>query len=300
MCNSIYIIAYHGKRDSDTREKRIDNHNKQIEFWLNYDEKLQIQILAMDYDENDYWNNNRVHYIDKLDTPVPPATARNVLLNHFYDTTDTWAIFADSDAILNLHPNFEHTHINIVDVLRNYSENLTGENQVDLFWPHWDGRPGDGAFYDKFNNVDEKYIDTDWQNDLRFDRKFGSMKGTMFFLKNNEKRVLMDESFNGAGQIIPGEDDEFAIAMAMNNYNTYILRNIMLKEFTAGSTHAGEQNTRKAEMLKGDNIIKEKYGLPDDRGKWYKRVKQDGFVMKKVIEVPLNRVNTTQFNSLFD
>ena len=285
MCESIYIIAYHGT-DPETRQIRSDNHNKQIEFWLDYDSEIVIRILAQDFVETEYWDNPRVEYIDRLDTPIPPASARNVLLNHFYDGDEDWAIFADSDAILNLHPNFAHTHINICDILRKFPDNF---KDVDLFWPHWDGRPGDGAFYDKFNNVDPAYKDIHWDTELCFDRKFGSMKGTMFFLKNNDKRIMMDESFNGTGQIIPGEDDEFAVAMAMNHYNTYILRNIMLKEFTAGSTHAGEQSTRKAQMLKGDDIIKEKYNLPDERAKWYKTVKQNGFGMQRRVTVPLNK-----------
>ena len=285
MSNAIYIIAYHGN-DPETRQKRSDNHNKQIEWWLDYDSEIEIRILAQDFSENEYWDNDRVTYVDRLDNPTPPASARNILLNHFYDTDEEWAVFADSDAILNLHPNFIHTHINICDILRSFPDNF---KDVDLFWPHWDGRPGDGAFYDKFNNVDPAYKSVDWNTELCFDRKFGSMKGTMFFLKNSDKRIMMDESFNGTGQIIPGEDDEFAIAMALANYKTYILRNIMLKEFTAGSTHAGEQSTRKAEMLKGDDIIKLKHSLPNDRAKWYKTVKQNGFGMQKRVTIPLSK-----------
>ncbi|MDA9373926.1 hypothetical protein N9R43_00955 [bacterium] len=294
MSNAIYIIAYHGN-DPETRQKRSDNHNKQIEWWLDYDTDIEIRILAQDFIEDEYWDNTRVKYIDRLDSPVPPAGARNILLNHFYDTDEQWAIFADSDAILNLHPNFPHTHLIISDILRKFPENF---KDVDLFWPHWDGRPGDGAFYDKFNNVDPAYKSVDWVNELCFDRKFGSMKGTMFFLKNNSKRIMMDESFNGTGKLIPGEDDEFAIAMALANYKTYILRNTMLKEFTAGSTHAGEQSTRKAEMLKGDDIIKQKHNLPDDRAKWYKMVKRNGFGMQKRLTVPLNKKieESTQFD----
>jgi len=294
MSNAVYIIAYHGN-DPETRQRRSDNHNKQIEWWLDYDKEIEIRILAQDFSENEYWDNDRVTYVDRLDNPTPPASARNILLNHFYDTDEEWAVFADSDAILNLHPKFVHTHINICDILRTFPDNF---KDVDLFWPHWDGRPGDGAFYDKFNNVDPAYKSIDWNTELCFDRKFGSMKGTMFFLKNNDKRIMMDESFNGTGQIIPGEDDEFAIAMALANYKTYILRNIMLKEFTAGSTHAGEQSTRKAEMLKGDDIIKQKHGLPDERAKWYKTVKRNGFGMKKQETVPINK--NKEVNNIFD
>jgi hypothetical protein len=46
-------------------------------------------------------------------------------------------------------------------------------------------------------------------------------------------------------------------------------------------------------MLKGDDIIKQKYNLPNERGKWYKRVKQDGFGMQKRVITPLNRVRQT-------
>lgn len=294
MTLALYIIAYHGT-DPETRQIRSDNHNKQIEFWLDYDSEVEIRILAQDFISNEYWDHPRIKYIDRLDSPIPPASARNVLLNHFYDSDETWAIFADSDAILNLHPNFVHTHINICNILRTFPENF---KNVDLFWPHWDGRPGDGAFYDKFNNVDPDYKDIDWNNDLCFDRKFGSMKGTLFFLKNNDKRIMMDTSFNGNGKIIPGEDDEFAVAMAMEGFNTYIIRNIMLKEFTAGSTHAGEQSTRKAEMLKGDSIITQKHRLPDDRAKWYRFIKQNGLGSQKRLKIPLN-TNIVE-NTLFE
>jgi len=296
MCNTMYIIAYHGKRENEEgRNKRLENHNNQIEWWLDYDPKLQLNILAMDYDDSDYYEHERVTYADKLDSPIPPASARNRLLELFYNSDEEWAIFADSDAILNQHEKFPHTHVNICEALQNFPDNFNG---VDLFWPHWDGRPGDGAFYDKFNNVDPKYNRVNWEDTLRFDRKFGSMKGTLFFLRNNKQRVMMDESFNGDSKIIPGEDDEFSIACAVNGLGTYILRNIMLKEFTAPSTHAGEQNTRKEEMAKGDVIICNKYKLPNDRGKWSKVIKSDRTNSPATVEIPFTK--KVEKNLLFD
>lgn len=294
MCDTLYIIAYHGN-DPEAKAKRLDNHNNQIDWWLKYDAKLNIRILAQSYEDTDYYKHDRVTYIS-IDEPVPPAQARNILLDEFYSSDEEWAIFADSDAILNLHPNFKHTHINICQIMRDYPSNF---NHIDLFWPHWDGRPGDGAFYDKFNNVDKDYRHVDWDNELRFDRKFGSMKGTLFFLRNNEKCIMMDTSFGfDNGKLVPGEDDEFAINMLMNGYGTYILRNIMLKEFTAPSTHAGAQNTRKEEMNKGDGIIRKKHGLPADRAKWYKRTKENGHGKQAVIEVPYTKDNW--INPCFD
>ena len=274
MCQSIYIIAYHGT-DPETRQIRSDNHNKQIEWWLDYDSDIEIRILAQDFVESEFWDHPRVQYIDRLDKPIPPAGARNILLNHFYDTDETWAIFADSDAILNLHPNFPHTHRNIVDILRNHPEAF---EDVDLFCPHNDQRPGDGAFYDKFNNVDPGYKDVDWQNELCFDRKLTHMKGTLFFVKNNPERLMMDEYFNvhplGTKPILGGEDDEYMVRFVMENKGTYMLRNIMLKEFTAGSTWS-DQSSRKAEEKLRDDYIAQKYNLPTERGKWTQYIKKE-------------------------
>ena len=42
---------------------------------------------------------------------------------------------------------------------------------ITLFSPHNDQRPGDGAFYDKFNGVDKDYKDVDWNTEFVFDRK---------------------------------------------------------------------------------------------------------------------------------
>ena len=295
MCNSIYIIAYHGT-DPETRQIRSDNHNKQIEFWLDYDSEITIRILAQDLIESEFWDHPRVQYIDRLDKPIPPAGARNILLNHFYDTDEIWAVFADSDAILNLHPNFTHTHINIVDILRNHPEAF---EDVDLFCPHNDQRPGDGAFYDKFNNVDPAYKDVDWQNELCFDRKLTHMKGTLFFIKNNPERLLMDEYFNvhplGTKPILGGEDDEFMVRFVMENKGTYMLRNIMLKEFTAGSTWS-DQSSRKAEEKLRDDYIAQKYNLPTERGKWTQYIKKErtGYPKQLVIDP-----KKSQNNSLF-
>ena len=88
MCNAIYIIAYHGSRDNvETRKKRSDNHNAQIDWWLNYDKQIEIRVLAMDFDESEFWDNSRVCYIDRLDAPTS-ASARNILFNHFYDNPE--------------------------------------------------------------------------------------------------------------------------------------------------------------------------------------------------------------------
>lgn len=296
MSKAIYIIAYHGS-DPVTRKKRSDNHNKQIEWWLDYDTEIEIRILAMDFTEDEYWNNSRVKYIDRLDDPTPPASARNILLNHFYDTNEQWAVFADSDAILNLHPNFSHTHINICATLR---DNPDSFSDIDLFCPHNDQRPGDGAFYDKFNGVDKDYKGVDWDNDLVFDRKLTHMKGTLFFVKSNPERLLMDEHFNvhpeGTKSILGGEDDEFMVRFVMANKGTYMLRNIMLKEMTAGSTWSDTGSRKSDEALRNDRIA-DNYNLPSDRSKWTKFIKKNHTGYPRQLRINTSKVDN--FSSLF-
>ena len=297
MSNAIYIIAYHGT-DPETRQKRSDNHNKQIEWWLDYDKEIEIRILAMDFIESEYWDNSRIKYIDRLDGPTPPASARNILLNHFYDTNEQWAVFADSDAILNLHPNFSHTHNNICATLR---DNPDSFGDVDLFCPHNDQRPGDGAFYDNFNCVDKDYKGVDWDNDLVFDRKLTHMKGTLFFVKNNSERLLMDEYFNvhpeGTKSILGGEDDEYMVRFVMSNKGTYMLRNVMLKEMTAGSTWSDTESRKSDEALRNDRIA-HNYSLPDDRSKWTKFIKKNHTGYPRQLRINVNKKDN--FSSLFD
>jgi len=312
MSNAIYIIAYHGA-DPETRQKRSDNHNKQIEWWLDYDKEIEIRILAMDFIESEYWDNPRVKYIDRLVSPTPPASARNILLNHFYDTNEQWAVFADSDAILNLHPNFPHTHNNICATLR---DNPDSFGDVDLFCPHNDQRPGDGSFYSKFcpegehklvdregNSLvrDKDYKGVDWDNDLVFDRKLTHMKGTLFFVKNNPERLLMDEYFNvhpeGTKSILGGEDDEYMVRFVMSNKGTYMLRNVMLKEMTAGSTWSDTESRKSDEALRNDRIA-HNYSLPDDRSKWTKFIKKNHTGYPRQLRINVNKKDN--FSSLFD
>ena len=73
MCNAIYIIAYHGSRqNADVRQKRSDNHSAQIDWWLNYDDKIEIRILAMDFDEGEFWDNSRAVSYTHLTLPTTP------------------------------------------------------------------------------------------------------------------------------------------------------------------------------------------------------------------------------------
>lgn len=302
MCESLYIIAYHGNRgNNELRAKRLETHNQQIEWWLKVDPELKIKILAMDYDSDDYCNHPNVTYIGKSTHPIPPANARNILLKHFYESDEQWGAFADSDAILNYHEKFSHTHLNITKILRESGDRF---KDVTLFVPHNDQRPGDGAFYDKYNCVDPEYKDVDWNNEFVFDRKLTHMKGTLFFLRNNDSTLMMDDQFSthptGKKAFLGGEDDEFMVNHVMNNHGTYMLRNIMLKELTTASTWS-DTTDRKAEEGYRDDIIREKHNLPLDRSKWTRYIKSTHTGFKKQLRIQLNETQDEQtFNSIFE
>jgi len=298
-----YIISYFGSKDKpEERQVRVENHKQQIDFWKAYCPEMQIQVLAQDYNEDEFIEG--VEYVVHKGDLLTPGQARNVLLENFYSDVDfrnnhEWALFMDNDAVLKSHDQFYHTRMNICKVLENFPDNFEG---VDLFFPHWDGRPGDGAFKDKYRNLDKNYINVKWDRELCFDRKFGSMKGTMFFLRRNEQRVKFNEKFTYIdGNLLVGEDDFFALECAMKGLKTYILRNILLKEYTSPSTHAGAQNTRKAEMDKGDKIFREAYGLPESRGQWYKYVgRRYGIYMdKRIVRPYLEEIKTNTLEELF-
>lgn len=284
-----HIISYFGSRDyPEARKVRVDNHRKQVEFWKEYYPDMQIKILAQDYDDEDYIDG--CSYITHHGGLLTPGKARNELLKDFYnDESYEWALMMDNDAILKIHPEFPNiTGMNICEALTKYPENFDG---IDLFMPHWDGRPGDGAFKDKYNNIDPKYQNVDWNNEMCFDRKFASCKGTIFFLRRLDKKIYFNEEFMYIdGQLLVGEDDFFSLEVAMNGYKTYMLRNLILKEFTSPSTHAGAQNTRKVEMLKGDDVFRKAYNFPEGRAKWYASAgKQHGIYMDSRIVRPHNK-----------
>lgn len=293
----VYIISFNGERGSDVRQQRFEFHNDQVERWLAYSPQAEVNILAMEYDDTDFIHNPRVKYVDKLDTKLPIAEARNVLLNHFYDSNDEWAVFCDNDGYIHLHDKFPHTHIDMLSILETYPQNFEG---IDLFFPHWAGRPGDGAFYDLYDNTKSNEEITDWNNELLFEWNYARMKGTVFFLRNHKERTQMSTKFNVQGATIPGEDDEFALHMTLQNKGVYILRNIQLGEFNVPSTHhEGAQNTRLLEMAKGDDITKQIHNIPFDRDKWKRWLKGTKHIAKKkYVKTPYTRAKVT--NDLFE
>ena len=92
--NNCYIISWFG-RDPDLRERRRRMHQTQIE-WC-HKHSLHPVVFAQEYEDGDYLDG--VTYIRNEGAVLHPGPARNVLLKHFYQTDDDYAVFADNDIV---------------------------------------------------------------------------------------------------------------------------------------------------------------------------------------------------------
>jgi len=256
-----YIISYFGSKSEPTKRlSRLQNHNKQIEWWLNHDQDLDIIILSMEYDSTDYYIHPRVSYIDS--PRLNPASARNTLLKIFYDSDDIWALFMDNDSILKQHALWPHTHINFNKML---NQNPSSFKDITIIMPHSDIIPGDGAFTKKYNGTDSNYSNIDWNKQLCFDRMFLTLKGSLFYLQNKKQNIFMEDLF------FPAEDHEFALHHYVKGYQTYRLRNIMLYEYASPSTWAKTKTDRVPLIQSSFNNMSSKYSLPERR-KWLRHI----------------------------
>ena len=169
MCNSIYIIAYHGT-DPETRQIRSDNHNKQIEWWLDYDSKIVIRILAQDFVEVSFG------IILVLNILIGLIVLSRLLVPEMF-----YSIISMTQMKPGLYLQIQMLYLtyiqtlfipnNICDILRSFPENFA---DVDLFWPHWDGRRAMGLSTISLIMLDK---DVDWSDELCFDSKTNTHEG---------------------------------------------------------------------------------------------------------------------------
>lgn len=94
--NKIYYISYLGSLSSEEAiQKRLAMLDKSMA-WAR-ENGLEPVVFAQQYKES--WYRKGVTYI-KSDIVLPPAAARNILLNCFYDTDDDYAFISDDDTWL--------------------------------------------------------------------------------------------------------------------------------------------------------------------------------------------------------
>jgi len=249
----MYVISWFG--DDEVRQKRIDYHNKQIDWAIK--NGLSVYVLAQGYTTRDYRED--VTYIEySSEKLLLPAEARNYLLRHFYASDCDYAIIADNDSVL--HEGEQHCDSRDFVSLFNTIP-LSSLSEVDFFFPL---NPAKIPFNKTF--IENKDL---YDNFLVFKRNVDS-KGSFCVVKNFQKHynnpIFYDEvSFMTEDRkIITHEDVDFGLNIIANGYGCYMLTNIVLKEY-ASSASTWANNERGEVMLHGKEIIKNKYNLVQNK-----------------------------------
>lgn len=205
--NNIYIISWFGK-DSALANKRRKIHQAQLDWCAKHN--LHPVIFAQEYEESDYVTGPT--YIKNTSPVLHPGPARNRLLQHFYQTDDDFAVFADNDGIL--YEDAQHgDSANYIEIMRQLS--VDDFFSIDVINPL---NPARAAF--------NKELATDIYKTHLVYRKTNRVKGTLFFVKNVKKHkqteLYFDEViFNDNGRMLPGEDTEFGVAALMQGLGCY-------------------------------------------------------------------------------
>jgi hypothetical protein len=89
----VYIPSYFGS--GEKRKERIRIHNQQLNWLLQSPRVKHIFVCSQDYHFGEKKKHEKISYIDH--PQISPASARNVLLEHFYQSENPLAVFLDND-----------------------------------------------------------------------------------------------------------------------------------------------------------------------------------------------------------
>ena len=248
----MYIISWFG--NDSVRSKRIEYHDKQIE-WAKK-QGLDIYVLAQAYNFDEY--RSGVTYLSpKLTDGIKvllPGEARNNVLRHFYASDCDYAIIADNDSVLYEGEKYCDS-TKFVEVFNNIP--LSQLSQVDFFFPL---NPGKVPFTKTLTENKHKF-----DNFLVFKRNTDS-KGSFGVLKNMKKHYGTEFYYDELSymtkdrKIIPGEDVDFGMNLLKNGYSCYMLHNIILKEY-ASSNSTWVQGERSDDFPVSKEVIRNKFNL---------------------------------------
>lgn len=247
-----YIISYL-PRNYLIREKRVENHRKQIDFFLGHG--FNIVIFPQNYNRGDRFKHDAVSYLrGRKGPPLPPGAARNQLLKAFYKTDLPFAVFADDDAIIDDHGD----GMDAICAPLDYPEKF---DSAALLAPVNPVRRGFNKMYANNPGLFQK----SWSL-----AAIDSLKGSLFALRNmplsGSAPYFFDGAYDddGAGGFIGGEDGDFAMQLIRDGHGTYTMENCVLKELggVSASTWATTTSERTAQQKRFMALLATKYG-PD-------------------------------------
>lgn len=220
IVNKIYIVSWFGSRDNpDLRAKRADFHAKQIEWAKSHN--LEIIVYAQDYDPSEHIPG--VMYMTHHGPVVPPGHARNKLLEHYYKTDDDFAIFADNDAVLYELPQ----HKDSID----FTERLQTLDIVNF------ANVGIIIPLDPARTAFTKDLERDSYKTTYTLRRSSRVKGSFMYIKNIKKHCQQEPKFDEDifiikdGELLPGEDSDFAFTLWQMGQGTYATNHAILNEY---------------------------------------------------------------------
>lgn len=80
------------------RQKRLSFIKKQYEWLRSIFKDKTFNIVAMNYEEDDYIRDRNINYIKSQ--PLKPSSARNILLEKFYSSNEDYMLIMDDDIML--------------------------------------------------------------------------------------------------------------------------------------------------------------------------------------------------------
>jgi hypothetical protein len=217
--NNIYIISWFGN-NTEIREKRRIIHDRQLTWIQN--QNLTPVILAQHYENEEYKLGIDYEKIEKNQSVLLPAAARNVLLERFYNSDDDFALFADNDTRFYNGPQHGDS-ANFIELIRSFD--IDKFEDIDLV-----------QFTNPARTPFTKTLSKDlFKKNLVFRRAY-TVYGPIFLIKNIKKHHNKEIYFSAdnfqtqEGKIINGEEIDFGVKFLMNGLKCYSTMNVIYDE----------------------------------------------------------------------
>jgi hypothetical protein len=261
--NKIYIISYLPD-DPEIRNERLKRHKIQLEYWKKHN--TEIVVFAQNYNEEDYQPG--ITYIKNKGEIKLPGSARNVCLEHFYNSDDDFTLLIDDDTVLYEGEKYCDSD-NCIQILKNIP--IERFEKIDIFSML---NPSQTPFT-KFYNDNKDIL----QENLIFHSKINIRAD--IFIKNLKKfynKEMYFEDLKDGNKIIMGEDVKFALDAARQGFNIFECKNFVRKDLAwHKSTYCKSKEERK---LAFDNLkeLCKSWNVPHKNGRfqWKKLANQLG------------------------